>query len=64
MYKETFIIRIVLFSESLIEKRSSIIDLSADRPHELEIKHIYRHTPGFFPQLDSDILNKEPVTNK
>ncbi|XP_064629809.1 DENN domain-containing protein 5B-like isoform X3 [Lineus longissimus] len=52
-------------SEALLEKRAAVIDHIAIEPHALDTKSSpTTHKRGFFPKLDSNSLNREPVTNR
>ena len=55
-----------LFSELLIEKRSTYIDHVATKPHlpEDTMVEFPDIKPGVFPVLVRDILSTEPVSSK
>ena len=56
----------LVFSELLIEKRSTYIDHVATKPHMPEDTTVefLAITPGFFPVLVGDIISTEPVSSK
>lgn len=58
----------IFLTETHIEKRTSDIDIIAPSPKAIdndpEISGSNRHIPGYFPLLDSDLLNDDPVGNR
>jgi hypothetical protein len=55
----------VLFPEALLEKRAAVIDHIAIEPHALDTKSSpTTYKRGMFPKLDSNTINREPVTNR
>ena len=49
----------------MVEKRHNVIDHIAMGPHSLPgVRPIEKQEPGRFPQLDKEVLNQEPDSNK